>query len=186
MIKSSLLCWKFRHVKVHQDDSDTYNNVYEWGKINIEADRISKYYMRCQIYAGETHQPHEAISGYIWPTTMEYHNVPFTITSHLAKTIKKIISKHRILKYWSSHNRDISNELIEVSVFQHAAKNLPIWQQRWLLKWSYSMCGVGKWLKCWKYQNHSKCRRCLIDNKTVDHIIHCPHQYLASCWSKCI
>ena len=82
--------------------------------MNIEADRLTKYYLRRQIRAGATNHPHEAISGDIQPTTMEYHNVPYTITSHLAKTIKKIIFKHRSLNYWSSHNRDIYNELTDM------------------------------------------------------------------------
>ena len=118
-IKASLLYWKFCYVKGQQDNGDTYNNIDEWGRMNVEADRRAKDYMWCQIYAGATNQPHESISGDIWPTTMEYHNVPYTITSHFSKKLKKIISKHLILKYWSSHNIEISNELTDMSVFQH-------------------------------------------------------------------
>ena len=94
--------------------------------MNIESDRLDKYCMWCQIHAGATYHTHKAIYGYIQPTTMEYHNSTYTITSHLAKTIKNITPNHRSLKYWSSHNRDISNVLIDMSVFQHAAKNIPI------------------------------------------------------------
>ena len=31
LIKASPLSWKFRHVIVHQDNGDTYNNIDEWG-----------------------------------------------------------------------------------------------------------------------------------------------------------
>ena len=114
---------------------------------------------------------------------MEYHNSTYTITSHLAKTIKNITPNHRSLKYWSSHNRDISNVLIDMSVFQHAAKNIPIWKQWWMSEWSCCMCGVGKWKERWNGWNHSKCPSWLTDNVTVEHIIHWPHQDAALCWS---
>ena len=48
--------------------------------MNIEIDIIAKDYLWHQIHAGETHKPHGAISVAIQPTTMKYHNVPYTIT----------------------------------------------------------------------------------------------------------
>ena len=80
LIKSSPVYWKFRHVKGCQDYDDTYNNIYEGLIINIETDIIAKDYLWHQIHAGATHQPHGAISVAIQPTTMKYHNVPYTIT----------------------------------------------------------------------------------------------------------
>ena len=114
-------------------------------------------------------------------TTMYSHNITCTIISHLYKTIKKIISKHLSLKYWSSHNRDVSNLITYMSLFQHAEKNPPIWQRRWLSKWSCGMCVVGKCPEHLKEQNHSKCPRCLTDNETLEHVIHFPHQDAALC-----
>ena len=57
--------------------------------MNIEADRLAKYCLWYKIHAGATHHPHKAISGAIQTTTMEYHNITYTITSYLAKTIKR-------------------------------------------------------------------------------------------------
>ena len=53
-----------------QDDGSTYSNIDEWGRINIEADRIAKYCLWWKIHAGATHNPHKFISGSIQPTTM--------------------------------------------------------------------------------------------------------------------
>ena len=70
--------------------------------MNIEVDRIAKYFLWRQIHAGATNNPHKSISGAIQPTTMEYHNITYTITSNLSKNkIKKRISKHQRLEYWS-------------------------------------------------------------------------------------
>ena len=57
--------------------------------MNIEADRLTKYYLRRQIRAGATNHPHEAISGDIQPTTMEYHNVPYTSPHIWTKQYKR-------------------------------------------------------------------------------------------------
>ena len=102
--------------------------------MNIEADRLAKYFPGRKIHAGAKNHPHKAIYGAIQPITMEYHNITYTITSNLAKTIKNMISNYRRLNYWSSHNRDISNVLKDMFIFKHTAKNLPVWQRRWLSK----------------------------------------------------
>ena len=145
--------------------------------MNIEANRLTKDFLWHQIHAGETHNLYKSISGAIQPTTTEYHNITYTITSHLSKTIEKIISKHRSLKYWSQHNRDISNALTDKTVFQNTAKNITKWQRWRLSKWSCGMCGFIKWLERWKYHNNSNLPRCLTDNETVEQVIQCPHQH---------
>ena len=61
------------------------------GTNNIDADILTKYCLWRQIYAGGEYQPHKAISVAIQPTTTEYHNTTYTITSH--------ISKNKIIKY---------------------------------------------------------------------------------------
>ena len=45
------------HVKGHQDNGDTYNNIYEWYQMNIEADRISKYGLASNLRRGNTSDP---------------------------------------------------------------------------------------------------------------------------------
>ena len=62
--------------------------------MNIEVYRLAKYCMGRKIHARATHHPHKSISGAFQPTTMEYHNITYTITTYLAKNNKKIISKH--------------------------------------------------------------------------------------------
>ena len=57
MIKEIPLSWKMFHVKGHQDNGDTYNNIYEWYQMNIEADRISKYGLASNLRRGNTSDP---------------------------------------------------------------------------------------------------------------------------------
>ena len=55
--------------------------------MNIEADSPAKDCLWRKIHAGATHHLHKAIYGAIQPITIEYHNITYTITSHLTKTI---------------------------------------------------------------------------------------------------
>ena len=80
--------WKSRHIKGHKDDGNKYNNIDEWGRSNIEADRITKDFLWRQIHAGAKNNPHKDISRAIQPTTMEYHNITYTIKSQVKKKYK--------------------------------------------------------------------------------------------------
>jgi hypothetical protein len=46
-----------------------------------------------------------------------------------------------------------------------------------------SFCGVGIMLQRYKHQQHSKCPRCLVDNKTVHHVLQCPNLEARQLWS---
>ena len=70
LIKESPLYWKICRIKVHQDNGDTYNNIDEWVRVNIEVGRLTKHCQWRQIHPGATHHSHKAISGAIQPTTM--------------------------------------------------------------------------------------------------------------------
>ena len=75
------------------------------------------------------------------------------------------------------------HEEFDMKVFKHAARNTPLHLRLWLSKWSCGICGVGKWLERWNDQNRSKCPRCLTDNETVEHVVHCQHTDATLCWN---
>jgi hypothetical protein len=47
-------------------------------------------------------------------------------------------------------------------------------------------CGTGIKLKLYKYQSHSKCPRCEIDNEDTDHVVRCPHPDAKHIWETAI
>ena len=69
-----------------------------------------------------------------------------------------------------------------MSLFQHMAKDLPIWQRRCMSKCSCDICGCSKWMKCCKEHNHSNLPRLFTDNEAVDHVIHFPNQDVELFW----
>ena len=93
--------------------------------------------------------------------------------------------QERILNYWKKHGKHhVTHDEFDREAFTHANRNIPIHHQIWLPKWSCGICGVGKWLECWKEQTHSKCPRCLTDNETVEHVVHCKHEDATLCWNQ--
>ena len=116
------------------------------------------------------------------PVTLEVGSEQFTICSKLFKNLMQCISRKQAMEYWKTKNVPIDDENSDIEAFKHAARNTPNWQQRWLAKWFSGICGVGRMLKRWKDQPHSKCPICLTDDETVSHVIHCKHADASSCW----
>jgi hypothetical protein len=45
---------------------------------------------------------------------------------------------------------------------------------RWVTKHVTGVCGVGKWLERWQWQNHSRCPRCDAPGEDHRHVYRCP------------
>ena len=187
LIKDSPLTWTFRHVKGHQDNSITYDQIDEWGRLNIDADRFAKNRLQQAILNHDQPIHPTAINQSIPVIHFNHYNnnryANTYIYSHVAKTLKHLIAQASSIKYWVSQRKDINHRFVHKESFLHAARNVPLWQRRWLSKWSSGICGVGKWLQRWKDQPHSKCLRCQTNNETVSHVIHCPHIDAAFVWA---
>ena len=117
------------------------------------------------------------------PIYTSYGNTKIMIVSNLKKRLKKHIHRTDILEYWKHHGKPIDNPNISIETFHHAASNIPCYLRLWITKWSSGICGVGKWMLIWKEQTHSKCPRCLANDETVDHVIHCQHPDAIDCWN---
>jgi hypothetical protein len=59
-------------------------------------------------------------------------------------------------------------------------------RQKWLSKWMTGFCGVGKMLKIYKHQKHSKCPRCMANDEDTSHVLRCPHNDATALWNKSI
>ena len=104
-----------------------------------------------------THHPPSPIIGLV---AINFPDSSSIIILHAAKMISSLIADHRARQYWHTYNQAINHPLIDSTTLQHAASHTSLWQRRWMSKWSAGMCGVGKWLKHLKEQNHSQCSRC--------------------------
>ena len=187
LIKQSPLTWQFRHVKGHQDDDLSIEDIDAWGKMNITADLYAKNRLQHAILHNESLPHHEPILHSIPAINFNHFNnnryANTNIYSHVAKTTKHLIAQASSISYWASKGKNIQQRHVNTATFLHAARNVPLWQRRWITKWSSGICGVGKWLHRWKDQTHSKCPRCQTDNETVEHVIHCKHVDATLIWA---
>jgi hypothetical protein len=43
-------------------------------------------------------------------------------------------------------------------------------------------CGAGNMLRIYRFQNHSKCPRCELDNENTNHVLRCRHPEASALW----
>lgn len=175
LINSSHIHWTFRHVRGHQDKHTSFQNLDLWSRLNVIADANAKVALWEKVVTDQSTPILSPPSNTIPPVTLEVGSKHFTICSKLFKNLKQCISRQNALDYWKTKHVPIDNENSDIDAFKHASRNTPNGQQRWLAKWFSGICGVGRMLKCWKDQPHSKFPICLMDNETVSHVIHCKH-----------
>ena len=146
------------------------------------ADANAKVALWEHIIGGNEHTHHQSLSSTLPVLYIGSGQETTSIVSNLKKRLQHHISTTRIMQYWEINDKKVRHEDSDIDAFTHAARNVPSHLQRWITKWACGICGVSKWLERWKEQPHSKCPRCLTDNETVDHVIHCLQPDATLCW----
>ena len=183
LIKESPITWTFRHVKGHQDKIKELDTLDIWEQMNVKADELAKAFLWETIENGEflLHIPDLPNS---MPTlSVTVNNERKDVHSKTVRTLKNIIATARSTRYWVKHGRPIHDVRVDMEALQHATKNTPTWNKRWLSKWQSGICGVGKHLQRWREQNHSRCPRCQTENETVMHVMQCQHEDAVNLWT---
>ena len=84
------------------------------------------------------------------------------------------------------HITKVNRRVIDWETAAKGCKMLTWERSKWFSKWISGICGVGKQLKLWKWQNHSKCPRCLAENETVSHVLQCQQNEALNLWNTSI
>jgi len=77
--------------------------------------------------------------------------------------------------FWKERENipEAAMEYIHWEALKKALANSPQGTQRWILKHSTGLCGVGRMLQRRNYQEHSLCPRCGEQDETTKHVIRC-------------
>ena len=190
-LKRSPLTWTFNHVYGHQDGNTDVSSLDDWAFFNVIADTKAKDKLKT-IVATVPHWPDNR------PTSIPYKKCTVYSTDESGKQFK-VGSNLRQTVYNQIHTRDIREYWVKKGQIQLASKREIDWEvsakgsnmlgnerKKWLSKWVSGICGVGKQLKLWKWQHHSKCPRCLQDNETVQHVTRCKHADATLVWHNSI
>jgi hypothetical protein len=86
--------------------------------------------------------------------------------------------------YWLHPGRltDISSSLIAKDVLLAACQAELPGIRRWVTKHVTGVCGVGKWLERWQWQNHTRWPRCDAPGEDHRHVYQCPSRSAQIVW----
>lgn len=81
------------------------------------------------------------------------------IISYLPHSLKDIITAYDVQQHWLHKGKlkEVNDERIDNSAFNHALSSTPQHKRVWLAKWNSVFCGMGKHLDRWRDQTRSMC-----------------------------
>jgi hypothetical protein len=108
-----------------------------------------------------------------------YRNSPILIETGSATLVE-----HRVVDYWRHRYRltDTGAARVDREVLAKACNKESLGFRRWVTKHVTGVCGVGKWLERWKWQDHSKCPRCDAELEDHWHVYQCPANSVRMEW----
>jgi hypothetical protein len=108
------------------------------------------------------------------------------IQANLAQTIKIKAGRIRVRRYWKHKRKFTENNehTIDWKVVHRSHLALDKGKKKWLNKWMTGFCGVGKMMKVYGFQTHSKCPKCQQSNETTDHVMQCTSYGTHTLWRK--
>jgi hypothetical protein len=185
-IQNSPLHWNFFHIKGHQDDFLTFDQLDRPAQLNTIVDdsaknKLSSLLQQQPPQHRPQHLPHEDVEVY-WTNN---RFIKTKISSLLVRTLTLHLQTSIIRKYWIKKRKfsQLSETFIDWEASKKSRLGIDRSRQKWLSKWMTGFCGVGIMLQRYKHQRHSKCPRCLSDNETVHHVLQCPNLEATQLWS---
>ncbi len=173
---ASPLNWKGRHVSGHQDKWKSHDELDWWEQTNVCMDLRAKSKM-----LRPSLSPSHRISGQEgWSLWLHDHKY----TSFDMNWIYTRACEGRVKAYWLRKGRltDASSRLVAKDVLAAACQAESPGIRRWVTKHVTGVCGVGKWLERWQWQNHSRCPRCDASGEDHRHVYQCPSRSARIAW----
>ena len=185
MLQEIPLTVNFKHIKGHQDLGSAYHNLSRLAQLNVQVDDYAKQEAQKTIqfqhdYSKES-LPFSPCDIFL---TTRYSST-IKVNDNLIETIRSHITGETLRDYWiHKHKLNGCHKNIDWELRKKSTKNAPRHRQRWLCKFSTGFCGVGKMLYRYKWQNHTQCPRCQMENETTTHVLQCNGQGTKNLWQK--
>ena len=183
-IRSSL-----RHVKGHQDDNINYYQLDRWAQINVLVDTMAKQKLS-ETIEDNTYQQHRTNHFPLDLCSISFcseNKMPRDlIQSNLTKAIKTAAGRKRVRRHWRKKGKFNNNNEhnIDWTIVHRSHLALDKNKKKWLSKWMTGFCGVGKMMKIYGLQQHTKCPKCQQPNETTTHVMQCQSYGTHCLWSK--
>lgn len=145
--------WTYKHVAGHQDDVMEAERLHRWAKLNVETNAMAKRFMAI----AKTLPRHYCITNKPWSL---WHQDQKLV--RVAQKIYKIVHDKEAINYWQEKEK-IPKEAMDFVNWEsiNTAMKLVPHSSRWFItKHTVGMCGVGKWMWCWKKWEKDEYPRC--------------------------
>jgi hypothetical protein len=178
-----------RHVKGHQDDLTNFYQLDRWAQMNVIVDTMAKQKLS-ESLEDNTYQLHRTNTFPLdlCPISFCYDNrIPKeAIQSNLSKMIKISAGRRRVRKHWRKKGKftEENEHCIDWKVVHRSHSALDKNRNKWLSKWMTGFCGVGKMMKIYGFQTHTKCPKCQQNNETTDHVMQCQSYGTHCLWQR--
>jgi hypothetical protein len=77
-------------------------------------------------------------------------------------------------------------DLADWTALEQAAKSVTETRRIWVMKHKHGMCGMGQFMKRWKYRHTARCPRCGHHNETALHVNKCEAPDAITAWEKSV
>jgi hypothetical protein len=138
----SVLQWKTKWVKGHQDDNVSYESLDRLSLLNVIADRLAKSMLPIAKLSNRPQQ----VEGSPWSV---WHQGTKLFSP--AEQIYELLHSKEALAYWQNRGKvePLLLDFIDWEIVARAIKTLPKIRQHFISKHTVGMCGVGKWMVRW-------------------------------------
>jgi hypothetical protein len=178
VIRQTQWQWEWQHVKGHQDQTKTINELDEWSLWNIRMDETAKSIWQTT----NKRYINPRICGEPWRIETNGKK----ITSNLRETLREVCNMPAAMAYWDRKQRlgPFSAREIDWEAFGNAMRVSPPNRQRWVSKTISGFCATGQMMKRRRERDTDACPRCG-DLETVEHMWKC-QQDTADLWESAI
>jgi len=175
--RQSRLRWTTRFVKGHQDN--TSDDLDTWAARNVLMDAWAKQHLQIASKVPR----HFSVKGEPWQLWLQGRK----LTSRIDSQIYSAVHKESSLEYWKT-KKDVPPEAVsrvDWPAIGRAMKGVPRGRRVFVTKHVAGMCGVGKFMKRWKYWNTDQCPRCG-EAEDAPHVWTCSDPGARDIWNKSV
>jgi hypothetical protein len=176
---STPISWTTRHIKGHQDASQTLDELDRWALLNVEMDTRAKNH----ISVARRKPRHSAIANEPW--SLWYQGKK--IANNISMTLYDIVHTPAVRSYWMRKDT-ITEEVLDTIHWEavgDAMQAVPRKRRVFISKHTCGMCGVGKFMHRWKQREDSSCPRCG-EHEDSGHVWKCHGEGADEVWEKSI
>jgi hypothetical protein len=173
---NSTILWRGQHVKGHQDDNMSFEQLPRPSQLNILADHMAKAFLPTAIKSPR----HYLVNTHAW--SIRIGSIP--IIQNMDDILYNLVHTPTAKAYWIKRSRltETSFSSVNWPSLGKALSKMPLSKRLFVSKHTSGMCGVGKFQKIWKTRETNSCPHCGEYEDSV-HVWKCASSAVFDIWT---